>query len=174
MYLNTLLFPCGTVQNSSLSRTVDNQLLVSHLIQIPKAIPAHLDRCCALPSPPCSSACAVCVRKRPQRRPKHLGSFHAALFRTCSDALFVWGCKPVFDAVEAPRCQMKEHLITNETTLTAREEEVRAFICKGFSNKQIARQLGLSDGTIKIHVGKIPLKTGLRNRTQVAARPPRP
>ena len=56
----------------------------------------------------------------------------------------------------------------NETTLTVREEEVRAFICKGFSNKQIARELGLSEGTIKIYVGKILLKTHLYNRTQGA------
>ena len=56
----------------------------------------------------------------------------------------------------------------DEASLTAREEEVLAFICRGFSNKQIARELGLSDGTIKIHVGKILLKKRLQNRTQVA------
>ena len=55
-----------------------------------------------------------------------------------------------------------------EIALSAREEEVRALICKGLSNKQIARQLGLSAGTIKIYVGKILLKMHLQNRTQVA------
>jgi hypothetical protein len=50
MCLNMLWFPCGTVKRLTFAR-VDNQLLVSYLIQIPKATPAQLDRCRALSSP---------------------------------------------------------------------------------------------------------------------------
>jgi len=38
----------------------------------------------------------------------------------------------------------------------------------GQSNKEIARQLGLSEGTIKIHVAKLFNKLGVRHRGAVA------
>jgi DNA-binding NarL/FixJ family response regulator len=58
--------------------------------------------------------------------------------------------------------------------LTRREKEVALLVGTGMSNKEIAQQLGLSDGTVKLHVHSILLKTGSRNRygliTQMAAR----
>jgi two-component system nitrate/nitrite response regulator NarL len=48
--------------------------------------------------------------------------------------------------------------------LTAREYQVALLVGRGLSNKEIARQLGLSDGTVKLHVHNILRKLGARNR----------
>ena len=50
--------------------------------------------------------------------------------------------------------------------LTDREQEVFARIAAGMSNSEIAASLHLSEGTVKIHVGRILAKLGLRDRVQ--------
>jgi DNA-binding NarL/FixJ family response regulator len=52
--------------------------------------------------------------------------------------------------------------------LTARQKAVLELLSHGDSNKAIARQLGTSEGTVKVHVRQILRKFGLVNRTQVA------
>ena len=52
--------------------------------------------------------------------------------------------------------------------LTARQREIFDLIIIGQSNKEIARALGLSEGTVKIHIGKLFEKLGVRNRSAVA------
>ena len=52
--------------------------------------------------------------------------------------------------------------------LTIRQREVFDLIVVGQSNKEIARQLGLSEGTVKIHVAKLFNKLGVRHRSAVA------
>ena len=54
-------------------------------------------------------------------------------------------------------------------TLTGREREVAALIARGLSNRQIAQQLVIADGTVNIHVSNILSKLGCSSRTQVAA-----
>jgi RNA polymerase sigma factor (sigma-70 family) len=53
-------------------------------------------------------------------------------------------------------------------TLTPREREVLAQIAEGLTNKEIARQLGVSPATIKAHVERIIAKLGVADRTQAA------
>lgn len=53
--------------------------------------------------------------------------------------------------------------------LTEREQQTLALITEGFSNKLIARQLGISDGTVKIYVKHLLSKLGLRSRLELAA-----
>jgi two-component system, NarL family, nitrate/nitrite response regulator NarL len=52
--------------------------------------------------------------------------------------------------------------------LTARQREMFDLIVTGQSNKEIARNLGLSEGTVKIHIAKLFGKLGVRHRSAVA------
>jgi DNA-binding NarL/FixJ family response regulator len=55
-----------------------------------------------------------------------------------------------------------------EGLFTDRELEVIKTIAEGLSNKEIARRLFISEGTVKNHVTAILDKTGLDHRTQIA------
>ena len=52
--------------------------------------------------------------------------------------------------------------------LTPREREVLALIAKGMSNKEIARQLFISDKTVKNHLSNIFEKLHINDRTSAA------
>jgi DNA-binding NarL/FixJ family response regulator len=53
--------------------------------------------------------------------------------------------------------------------LTARQQEVMLLVAQGLSNKEIARRLNISEGTVKIHLHTIYHHLGLRNRTALTA-----
>ncbi|TCO65789.1 response regulator [Actinocrispum wychmicini] len=55
-----------------------------------------------------------------------------------------------------------------DDVLTARETEVLRVLATGATNKEIAQQLYLSEGTVKNHVSRILNRLGLRDRTQAA------
>jgi DNA-binding NarL/FixJ family response regulator len=50
--------------------------------------------------------------------------------------------------------------------LTPRQREVLLLMCEGLSNKSIANQLGMAEGTVKIHVTAILKSMNAGNRTQ--------
>ncbi|MEJ2443163.1 MAG: two-component system response regulator NarL [Exilibacterium sp.] len=52
--------------------------------------------------------------------------------------------------------------------LTGRELEILRHIAKGLSNKLIARELDISDGTVKVHVKHLLKKLGLKSRLEAA------
>ena len=52
--------------------------------------------------------------------------------------------------------------------LTPREREVLGLIGRGMANKVIARELSLSEKTVKAHVSSILAKLGVNDRTQAA------
>lgn len=52
--------------------------------------------------------------------------------------------------------------------LTAKEREVASLISQGKTNKEIAAQLEIKEGTVKNHVSSILLKCELGNRTEIA------
>lgn len=52
--------------------------------------------------------------------------------------------------------------------LTKREKDVLKLIAKGKSNKMIARNLDIAEGTVKVHVKRLLSKLGMRSRTEAA------
>ncbi len=55
-----------------------------------------------------------------------------------------------------------------ECDFTDREREILGLISKGMSNKHIARELDISDGTVKVHVKHLLKKMGLHSRVEAA------
>ena len=54
--------------------------------------------------------------------------------------------------------------------LTRREREVAALVTRGFTSRQIASELVLSERTVDNHVANILKKLSLHSREQIAAR----
>jgi two-component system nitrate/nitrite response regulator NarL len=55
------------------------------------------------------------------------------------------------------------------TQLSVRERETLELVAEGCSNKHIARQLGIAEATVKIHVQNLLRKLGLESRVHAAA-----
>lgn len=52
--------------------------------------------------------------------------------------------------------------------LSEREQEVLRLAAQGLANKQIGRRLGISDSTVKVHLGNIYRRIGVTDRTSAA------
>jgi two-component system NarL family response regulator len=52
---------------------------------------------------------------------------------------------------------------------TRRQREILGLIYKGQSNAEIARGLGISEGTVRIHVSNLLFKLGVKRRTEAVA-----
>jgi DNA-binding NarL/FixJ family response regulator len=52
--------------------------------------------------------------------------------------------------------------------LSGREREVLAQVAQGLANKQIARSLGISERTVKVHLGNVFRQIGVGDRTSAA------
>lgn len=57
---------------------------------------------------------------------------------------------------------------TTASPLTVREREVLQGVCAGEPNKTIARRLGISEATVRAHLGAVFRALGVSNRTQAA------
>jgi len=65
--------------------------------------------------------------------------------------------------------QVAEFLQRKEASrLTPREKDVVRLICRGLRNKQIAENLHITPGTVKVHLMHIFEKTGLKDRLALA------
>ena len=72
---------------------------------------------------------------------------------------------PPAEIVDLPRLPANE---PRPVALSSREEQVLYCLAKGFPNKLIARQLCLSEATVKVHVKGLLRKIQVANRTQAA------
>ncbi|MGT2828225.1 response regulator [Streptococcus hillyeri] len=62
--------------------------------------------------------------------------------------------------------ELMETIVQEEQLLSARERDVLKLLAKGLSNKEIASQLYLSDGTVRNYVTSLMTKLGANNRTE--------
>ena len=69
-----------------------------------------------------------------------------------------------------PRQQAKKPKGPMPKGITPREVEVLRLLAQGRTNPQIAQELAVSRGTVKIHVQNIIAKLGVSDRTQAAVR----
>ena len=72
-----------------------------------------------------------------------------------------WMEDTIFHEVEKP-------FRTSRSNLTAREHQVVELVERGLKNKDIAHNLGIQTGTVKIHLKHIFEKTGVRGRYGLA------
>ena len=57
---------------------------------------------------------------------------------------------------------------TTQLSLTTRETEIARLVAAGQRNRVIAAGLGISEGTVKMHLHNVYAKLGLESRTQLA------
>jgi len=69
---------------------------------------------------------------------------------------------------EASQNDFDTKILDKIEALTPREKEVLTYLSNGDSNREIAQQLFLSEGTVKNHVTNILSRLELRDRTQAA------
>jgi len=69
--------------------------------------------------------------------------------------------------VALPRSMLRRLEGAPENALTERETEVVVLAARGLSNRQIAQELHISEGTAKRHLANIYQKVGVRSRSEV-------
>ncbi len=67
---------------------------------------------------------------------------------------------------------LSQHLEAGETlrlwySLTHRQQQIAALICLGYTNRQIASRLAISEDTVKTHISNIQLKFGLHSKADL-------
>jgi two-component system nitrate/nitrite response regulator NarL len=61
----------------------------------------------------------------------------------------------------------------NTSRLTTREQEIVQLVCLGLKNRQIAQELSITAGTVKVHLMHVFEKTGVKDRYELALRSPK-
>ena len=79
-----------------------------------------------------------------------------------------WLPADLVDGALARTRELRARVAGIETLLTPREIEVMLKVADGLSNKEVASQLNLSEGTVKVYLNSIYHKVGVRNRTSLA------
>jgi len=78
------------------------------------------------------------------------------------------GTEPRSESLE--EIKQRSQRLTGEARLTPRERDVFAFIAMGKTNKQMARELGLSARTVEGYRASIMRKVGARTATELVRR----
>jgi DNA-binding NarL/FixJ family response regulator len=97
--------------------------------------------------------------------------YHGALFHleSCIPEFEQMGMRPWLDRALGLRDRARQWMRSVITdTLTPREREVARLLAEGRSNREIAEQLVITEGTAEVHVKRILSKLGFHSRSQVA------
>ena len=86
--------------------------------------------------------------------------------RTLQALAGLLGVAQASQAKSTPRTLGKDSV----ASLTPRERQVFALLPRGLTNPEMAEQLGIATGTVKLHVARILHKLGVTDRTQAAVR----
>jgi DNA-binding NarL/FixJ family response regulator len=93
-----------------------------------------------------------------------------SLLKACPRNCTLFKALPPDDSIEAPGSDHTGSAADDVVhELTLREMEVAELMARGAQNKVIAAGLGLSENTVKIHVGSVIRKLRASNRTEAAA-----
>ena len=70
------------------------------------------------------------------------------------------------------RVRAQTRLVTEISgrSLTKREEQIIARLLRGETNREIAAAFGVSEHTVKVQLGKLYAKTGVKSRLELALR----
>jgi DNA-binding NarL/FixJ family response regulator len=80
----------------------------------------------------------------------------------------VWAPRRLLSKLVDRLLRVPDTSLTNPPIhLTAREKQVLDLILQARSNREIARQLGIEERTVKAHVGRLMRKTGADNRIEL-------
>lgn len=88
--------------------------------------------------------------------------------RSLANAIRFMAAGEVFAPVKFMNAAPEDALPEIAKTLTEREMQVLDGLCRGLSNKEIAREVNLQEVTVKLHVKTTCRKLGAKNRTQAA------
>ena len=81
----------------------------------------------------------------------------------------IWlGRDAMLDVVQALSMLNHQRAEAPSSCLTAREKDVLALVVNGYTNKDTARKLSISEDTVKHHLTSIFDKTGVSNRLELA------
>lgn len=104
---------------------------------------------------------------------------HGYLLKSASDAELIAGVRAVqrgetvldrdISARVARRERTSSVVTTGTGTLSEREHAVLRLVSHGDTNKDIARELGITDHTVETHIGNIMIKLGARSRVEAVA-----
>lgn len=73
-----------------------------------------------------------------------------------------------FDPTAAAVLVRREREPVAVDEISAREREALVLVASGMANKQIAREMGIADRTVKAHLSRVFQRIGATNRTQAA------
>ena len=72
------------------------------------------------------------------------------------------------DKVQGSEFNVIDRMSRSRGPLSPREREVVFLAIKGFANKAIARQLDVTEGTVKLHLHRVYQKLGIKSRFALA------
>jgi len=75
-------------------------------------------------------------------------------------------CHALFRYVAGQRPSFPSFAVKHQLGLTRREQQLVEMVGRGFTNKEIAQELGLSEQTIKNHIHRMLRKVGASDRLQ--------